>query len=219
MNALKAFVALVLCAAVQACAPTKVEREELDIEMGPVANDDAISVPESGFVDVAVLDNDSCLAQGPVTLSIESPPVNGSVRVNPDESIAYRARSGFTGVDGFQYRLVDSGGGAAEALVEVWVGDGASPPSGVGSIMLTWAAPTESIEGAPLGEISRYRLRYRRDGESQSDEGHTIDVGPACRHGYVVEDLKPGTYRFEVKAVDSGNVESGYTEIATETIE
>jgi hypothetical protein len=64
-------------------------------------------------------------AGDPLTVSVASPPVHGSLTVNDDGSFAYVPGSGYTGADSFTYRVADAAGDYATAQVILTV---AVPP-------------------------------------------------------------------------------------------
>jgi hypothetical protein len=98
----------------------------------PQAVDDQISVAiNSRDNPVRVLDNDILGANPPTRIfSIVSGPSNGSARIETngtpdpaDDFIFYTPTNGFSGVDQFRYRILDSVGAASDATVTVFVGD------------------------------------------------------------------------------------------------
>lgn len=62
----------------------------------------------------------------PLTVSVASPPVHGSLTVNDDGSFAYAPTSGYAGADSFAYRVADTAGDYATAQVTLTV---AVPPT------------------------------------------------------------------------------------------
>ncbi|MDA1013516.1 MAG: Ig-like domain-containing protein [Planctomycetota bacterium] len=92
----------------------------------PIADNDAVSTAFETAVTVFVLANDSDPDGDPLAVSIATSPSDGSVVVNPDNSITYTPNAGFNGVDSFVYLVDDGIGGSDTASVEVTVG---APPN------------------------------------------------------------------------------------------
>ena len=105
----------------------------------PLAVDDLASTPEDIPVTVTVLANDTdpdgSLVPGSVTLV--SPPANGTVTVHPDGSVTYAPDADWNGVDAFTYSVCDDGGLCDTATVTVSVGDVNDPPVAVDDAVAT----------------------------------------------------------------------------------
>ena len=91
----------------------------VSINDGPGAGDDHETTDEDMPVTIDVLTNDSDPENDPLTVSISSIPVNGTVVVNPNGSITYTPNDDFFGSDSFEYELCDSGGLFTTATVTV----------------------------------------------------------------------------------------------------
>jgi hypothetical protein len=94
----------------------------------PVANDDSATTPVNTPVPVDVLANDSD-SDGtlvPSSVAVVTPPASGGTSVNPTTgAITYTPNSGFTGSDGFTYRVNDDDGAPSNAAtVSITVGSG-----------------------------------------------------------------------------------------------
>ncbi|MEW5852151.1 MAG: tandem-95 repeat protein [Myxococcota bacterium] len=85
----------------------------------PVAVNDAASVAEDAFVTTDVLSNDSGLGDTPISVSIRTPPANGTAVVNADQTVRYTPNANFNGADSYVYRITDSDGDTADATVAV----------------------------------------------------------------------------------------------------
>jgi hypothetical protein len=93
-----------------------------------------LATPEGTALTINVLENDGGLAAAPITLEIVAT-VNGSATVNPDNTVTFRPKAGFTGRfpspaclpatcessegGGFRYRLTDALNQRAEGAVFV----------------------------------------------------------------------------------------------------
>jgi large repetitive protein len=98
----------------------------------PVAVNDSLSVKGGEATTVAVLSNDRDPNDNmvPATLSIETAPVNGTAKVNPDATITYIADTNYVGADLVVYRICDAGKPTycARAFLEITVTETAIPP-------------------------------------------------------------------------------------------
>ncbi len=70
----------------------------LDSMIAPVAEDDAETTIEDVPITIDVLANDFDAEGDPLTVSIATPPTNGTVVVQPDGSIEYTPDPGFIGL-------------------------------------------------------------------------------------------------------------------------
>jgi hypothetical protein len=89
----------------------------------PNAVDDTTTTGEDQFVDVPVLANDID-ADGNTLHVVDGSfagPQNGSVALNPDESVRYTPMPGYVGSDSFTYVISDDRGGLDTATVHVLV--------------------------------------------------------------------------------------------------
>jgi hypothetical protein len=85
-----------------------------------------------------------------------------------------------------------------------------------GSISLSWVPPTQRDDGSPLTNLAGYRLYWG------TALGHYPNLASIPNPGvatYVVDELPPGTYYLVATAYDSNGIESGYSNVATETIQ
>ncbi len=95
----------------------------------PVAFNDLARTDIDTPVAIDVLANDIDADLDPLTLSIATPPSNGTAIVNDqgtpdpgDDDISYQPNAGFQGMDQFIYRVDDGNGGTDTATVMVMVG-------------------------------------------------------------------------------------------------
>lgn len=77
----------------------------------PQVSPDSAEVWEDSSVPINVLANDTNPDHGPLTLSIITPPTNGSTVINGDNTITYTPKDDFYGSDSFTYQVLDSVGG------------------------------------------------------------------------------------------------------------
>jgi len=94
---------------------------------GPVANDDFVTSPCNGVIDILVLDNDWDDDGDALTVTIVNPSMFGSTEVNADGSVTYTSNGIYCGVlDIFLYEICDTAGACDQALVHVTIN---SPPT------------------------------------------------------------------------------------------
>jgi hypothetical protein len=86
---------------------------------------------------------------------------------------------------------------------------------GAGTATLSWQAPTTNTDGAPLTDLSGYRIYYGTDAEELSESVQLTSVGLQT---YVIDGLGTGTWYFAIKAVTRTGVESALSEIVSKTI-
>jgi hypothetical protein len=84
-----------------------------------------------------------------------------------------------------------------------------------GSATLSWTPPTQNTDGSALTNLAGYRVYW---GTSAGNYSSSVTLNTAGLTSYVVESLAPGTYYFAVTALNSGGVESTFSNSATKTI-
>jgi hypothetical protein len=90
-----------------------------------------------------------------------------------------------------------------------------APPNAVGMATLSWEAPTTNTSGAPLTNLSGYRIYY---GTDKSDLTQTISLNTVGMQTYAIDNLGAGTWYFAIKAVTNTGVESALSDIVSKTI-
>ncbi|MCG8605669.1 tandem-95 repeat protein, partial [bacterium] len=88
--------------------PTKVTAIVTDVNDPPVASDDSVATDEETLVEIQVLANDSDIdgTVEPRTLTIVTPPANGTAEVDAG-NVRYTPAQDFVGIDTFTYRVSD----------------------------------------------------------------------------------------------------------------
>ena len=109
------------------CSTAEVTITVREENHNPDARDDKVFTNKNTEVIIDVLENDLGFEDGLLPLVIETEAVNGSVVVNPDQTISYMPSSWFEGTDNFSYRVIDTDGDYDIADVEVIVMTGALP--------------------------------------------------------------------------------------------
>lgn len=82
---------------------------------------------------------------------------------------------------------------------------------------VSWVAPTQREDNTPLPitELSEFRIYW---GLGTAFDNTTVVTNPTTTT-YVIEGLTPGTYSFRMTAVDTNGLESGFSAVATKTVE
>jgi hypothetical protein len=78
-----------------------------------------------------------------------------------------------------------------------------------------WDAPTERVDGTPIGPLSAFRIYY---GTAPSSLDKIVTVTDAGSRSARVYSLTPGTWYFAVTAVDADGMESERSAVASKTI-
>jgi VCBS repeat-containing protein len=94
----------------------------------PVARADTSGVLEDDVVTVRVLDNDTDLEGDPLSVLNVIQPAQGTVQINPDQTLRYAPPLNFFGAVSFTYTVSDGSGGTATAAVTVNVVAVNDPP-------------------------------------------------------------------------------------------
>jgi putative Ig domain-containing protein/fibronectin type III domain protein len=87
-------------------------------------------------------------------------------------------------------------------------------PTGPG-VSLSWNVPTRTVDGETLQDLSGYRIHY---GTNQNALVNSIEVQSAGSNNFSVQNLKPGTYYFAVRAVSANGSESELSNVISRTV-
>ncbi|HTG35180.1 MAG TPA: Ig-like domain-containing protein [Thermoanaerobaculia bacterium] len=87
----------------------------------PVAVADTAAVAEDGFVDAAVLGNESDPDGDTLTVTSVTQGAHGAAVIHPDGTVRYTPAADYNGSDSFTYTISDGNGGTAMATVTVAV--------------------------------------------------------------------------------------------------
>jgi hypothetical protein len=91
---------------------------------------------------------------------------------------------------------------------------GSSAPSGPG-VSLSWDVPTRTEDGETLQDLAGYRIHF---GTNQSALVSSIEVQSAGSNNFTVQNLRPGTYYFAVRAVAANGSESKLSNIISRVV-
>ncbi len=112
-------------------APVTVTLNVAPVNDRPNAAADVIMTGEDQPAAVNVLQNDTDVDGGPLTLTSNTQPQNGTVNCTPAGLCTYTPNPNFNGVDTFNYNVSDGNGGTATATVNVTVGGANDAPNAV----------------------------------------------------------------------------------------
>jgi hypothetical protein len=88
-------------------------------------------------------------------------------------------------------------------------------PSGDGTATVSWEAPTTTITGAALTDLSGYRIYY---GTSDTDLSQVVELKGVGTQTFVIDNLGTATWYFAVKAVTTVGMESPLSQIVSKSI-
>jgi len=80
--------------------------------------------------------------------------------------------------------------------------------SGMGSVTLSWTAPTKNTDGSTLTNLTGYRVHY---GTSAGSYTQSVQIPSKSVTSVVIEGLAPARWYFAVKAYNSSGVESTFS--------
>jgi hypothetical protein len=84
-----------------------------------------------------------------------------------------------------------------------------------GSVNLSWSKPAQNTNGSPLTNLAGFIVRYGTNAAALSSQ---ISVGSANSTSAQIANLKPGTWYFEVAAINTANVASPPSAMASKTV-
>ena len=139
-----------------------------------------------------------------------------------------RCGAGLIGISVLCTMLAACGGGSSSS--QAGAGSG-STIAGVSKATLTWTAPNQDMNGACIN-VSSYQIHYGTSAASLSqtatvqastvsctNTGATNACGPILSCTYPVANLPAGTWYFSVQVTDTSGQQSGYSSIATESLQ
>jgi len=87
--------------------------------------------------------------------------------------------------------------------------------SALGSMTLSWAAPTQNSDGTPLTDLAGYKIYF---GRSQNNYSNQVHIDNPSISTYMIENLVPDTYYVVATSLNGHGVESAYSNIAVKTV-
>ena len=85
----------------------------------------------------------------------------------------------------------------------------------LGSVTLSWTAPTQNEDGTQLTDLAGYKLYW---GTTSGSYPNSLTIGNPSVTTYLVENLSPGTYEFVATSFNTSGVESRYSGTATKVV-
>jgi hypothetical protein len=75
-------------------------------------------------------------------------------------------------------------------------------------VTLSWARPTQNVDGTQLSNLAGYRIHY---GKVSGQYDYSVSVGSASITSATIENLEPARWYFAVTAVASSGTQSDYS--------
>ena len=86
---------------------------------------------------------------------------------------------------------------------------------GLGSMTLSWSAPTQNSDGSTLVDLAGYRIYY---GNVSGEYEYSVQIDTIGITTYVIENLIPNTYFVTATAFNANGIESSYSNEAIKVI-
>jgi hypothetical protein len=90
-----------------------------------------------------------------------------------------------------------------------------SSGTGLGSVTLSWTAPTQNEDGSALTDLAGYKLYWGTTPGTYTD---TAVIDNPSITTFTVDGLPPGTYEFVATSLNAAGIESRYSNPATKTV-
>ena len=87
---------------------------------------------------------------------------------------------------------------------------------GVTKVALAFVAPTQNVDGTPLTDLKGYKILYGNTGPAESQLTTVVSI-PATPNTWTSPDLAAGDWYFGMKSVNSLDLESVLSNVATKT--
>lgn len=85
----------------------------------------------------------------------------------------------------------------------------------LGSITLSWTAPTQNEDGSALTDLAGYKLYY---GKTSGSYTHEVRIDSPGISTYVIDNLLPATYYIVATSFNTSGVESRYSSEAVKQV-
>ena len=86
----------------------------------------------------------------------------------------------------------------------------------LGSVTLSWTAPTENSDGSTLTNLAGYKLYW---GTTSGQYPNSVTINNASVTTYVIENLSTGSYEFVATAFNLAGIESSYSAPVTKLVQ
>jgi len=155
----------------------------------------------------------------PTASDPDGDPLTFSIRNQPDwasfdsdtGSLSGRADAGSEGMYA-DIRITVSDGTASSSLPDFSI---EVTQAAIGSVTLTWDAPTMNVDGTSLTDLAAYKVYYGTNSGNYTSEVRIDNPGVAT---YIVENLVANTYYFAMTAINNAGEESDFSREAAHTV-
>ena len=146
----------------------------------------SISSPDGTSVTVSATRLPDWMSLDPATGLLQGTPSEGDVRTWTNIRLTVNNGQESTQLAAFSVNVIAQG-------------------AAMGTATVSWSAPTQRVDGSPIGELAGYRVLY---GQNSRDYDHAIELNTAGIDRYVLEGLGAGTWYFAVQAITSDGLSS-----------
>lgn len=170
----------------------------------PVARGDALSGFENSSLHIRqsqLLTNDLDAEGDPLVISIVVAPMSGSLVQNADGSLTYTPRSGFRGIDEFQYKISDGALTSLPARVRIQISRVPGPAIGITAFGPISGLPGTRVVWNPVTYADSYDVSIQRVSDSKTVFTKQDLVTPGLT---INPSLENGVYRIWVRAKENG---------------
>jgi hypothetical protein len=150
---------------------------------------------EGDTITFAVANKPTWASFDPTTGSLSGQPTLGDTGLYEDITITASDGTGSSSLPGFSIEVTQVA---------------------LGSMTLTWTAPTQNDDGTELTDLAGFKLYY---GTSPGSYTKQVMIDNPSVTTFMIENLLPDTYYIVATAFNSSGIESGYSGMATKTVE
>jgi hypothetical protein len=86
----------------------------------------------------------------------------------------------------------------------------------LGSVTISWRAPTQNTDGTALTNLAGYKIYY---GLSEGSYANHVVVSNPGITTYVLGNLTPNTYHFVATALNNNGIESDFSNVAVKSVD
>jgi outer membrane protein OmpA-like peptidoglycan-associated protein len=144
-----------------------------DVDDVPTAADDTATVVEDVATLIDLLGNDTGLGDGPIVVSVPTPPAHGTLTLEADNTVTYTPDPEYSGPDSFEYTVTDNDGQTSTATVSITV-------TGVDD------APDASDDAATVAEDTATPIDVLANDTGLGDGPIAVTITAQPAHGTVV---------------------------------
>lgn len=150
---------------------------------------------EGDTITFAVANKPTWASFDPTTGSLSGQPTLGDTGLYEDITITASDGTGSSSLPGFSIEVTQVA---------------------LGSMTLTWTAPTQNDDGTELTDLAGFKLYY---GTSPGSYTKQVMIDNPSVTTFMIDNLLPNTYYIVATAFNSSGIESGYSGMATKTVE